>query len=217
MDEYLGETDIGGNDKSSPLFRTAASKIGTLTDRRMTRTDALRMIWAAQQRPASQPSWAAIHSARPASRSTCKTEAYSNTRSKWQRTKAPGRHSSTIAAATRSRSIRLRRSSYYKAELPRFGHRIAVGSATAVVPCSSARGHTTRMGFQSLAHAYGQRQGCVDPSHCGTTLELRARRRGEAAAARRNGRSNAHSAGEPWLTRPRAHRVCARRRGGRAA
>ena len=44
MDEYLAETGIA-DDKVSPLFRTAAGKTSTLTDRRMTRTDALRMIW----------------------------------------------------------------------------------------------------------------------------------------------------------------------------
>src|SRR5260370_39447159 len=32
-------------DKSSPLFRTAFGKTGRLTERRMHRTDALRMIW----------------------------------------------------------------------------------------------------------------------------------------------------------------------------
>jgi site-specific recombinase XerD len=44
MDEYLAEAGIG-EDKSSPLFRTAFAKTGQLTDRRMHRTDALRMIW----------------------------------------------------------------------------------------------------------------------------------------------------------------------------
>jgi integrase len=33
------------SDKDTPLFRTAAGKTGALTERRMTRTDALRMIW----------------------------------------------------------------------------------------------------------------------------------------------------------------------------
>src|SRR3954447_11828260 len=44
MDAYLTETRIAG-DKDTPLFRTALGKTGKLTDRRMTRTDALRMIW----------------------------------------------------------------------------------------------------------------------------------------------------------------------------
>jgi len=44
MDEYLAEAGIA-DDKPSPLFRTVAGKMGTLTDRRMTRTDALRMVW----------------------------------------------------------------------------------------------------------------------------------------------------------------------------
>src|ERR1044071_5144806 len=44
MDAYLTETGIA-SDKDTPLFRTALGKTGTLTDRRMHRTDALRMIW----------------------------------------------------------------------------------------------------------------------------------------------------------------------------
>jgi site-specific recombinase XerD len=44
IDEYLTEVGIS-SDKDTPLFRTAAGKTGTLTERRMTRTDALRMIW----------------------------------------------------------------------------------------------------------------------------------------------------------------------------
>src|SRR3954454_7117940 len=44
VDAYLTETDIA-SDKDTPLFRTAAGKTGTLTDRRMTLNDALRMIW----------------------------------------------------------------------------------------------------------------------------------------------------------------------------
>jgi site-specific recombinase XerD len=44
VDEYLEAAGIA-EDKGSPLFRTAAGKTGKLTDRRMARTDALRMIW----------------------------------------------------------------------------------------------------------------------------------------------------------------------------
>jgi len=44
MDEYLDAVGLA-EDKTTPLFRTAAGKTGQLTDRRMTRTDALRMIW----------------------------------------------------------------------------------------------------------------------------------------------------------------------------
>jgi site-specific recombinase XerD len=44
IDEYVSEAGIAGA-KASPLFRTAAGKTGKLTERRMTRTDALRMIW----------------------------------------------------------------------------------------------------------------------------------------------------------------------------
>ena len=44
MDEYLTACGIA-EDKAAPLFRTAAGKTKQLTDRRMHRTDALRMIW----------------------------------------------------------------------------------------------------------------------------------------------------------------------------
>src|SRR5437868_746421 len=44
MDTYLADTGLAA-DKSAPLFPTAAGRTGKLTDRRMTRTDALRMIW----------------------------------------------------------------------------------------------------------------------------------------------------------------------------
>ncbi|MGE3279559.1 MAG: tyrosine-type recombinase/integrase [Alphaproteobacteria bacterium] len=44
IDAYLTEAGIA-SDKDTSLFRTAAGKTGKLTDRRMTRTDALRMIW----------------------------------------------------------------------------------------------------------------------------------------------------------------------------
>src|SRR5437763_5496897 len=44
MDEYIAEARLA-EDKPSPLFRTAFGKTGQLTERRMHRTDALRMIW----------------------------------------------------------------------------------------------------------------------------------------------------------------------------
>src|SRR3954467_1585540 len=44
VDAYLTEAGIA-SDKDTPLFRTAAGRTGTLTDRRMPRTDALRRIW----------------------------------------------------------------------------------------------------------------------------------------------------------------------------
>jgi site-specific recombinase XerD len=44
IDAYLSDAGIA-SDKDTPLFRTALGKTGKLTDRRMTRTDALRMIW----------------------------------------------------------------------------------------------------------------------------------------------------------------------------
>jgi integrase len=43
LDEYLTAAGIG-QDKASPLFRTAAGTTGQLTGRRMHRLDALRMI-----------------------------------------------------------------------------------------------------------------------------------------------------------------------------
>ena len=44
VDEYLADTGLAA-DKAASLFPTAAGRTGKLTDRRMTRTDALRMIW----------------------------------------------------------------------------------------------------------------------------------------------------------------------------
>ena len=68
MDAYLTEASIA-SDKDTTLFRTAADKTGKLTDRRMTRTDALRMIWRRAPRPAFRRSSAATHFGRPASQS----------------------------------------------------------------------------------------------------------------------------------------------------
>jgi site-specific recombinase XerC len=44
IDDYIEATGIA-DDKPSPLFRTGLGRTGRLTDRRMTRTDVLRMIW----------------------------------------------------------------------------------------------------------------------------------------------------------------------------
>jgi len=44
MDAYLADTGLAA-DKAASLFPTVAGRTGQLTDRRMTRTDALRMIW----------------------------------------------------------------------------------------------------------------------------------------------------------------------------
>jgi site-specific recombinase XerD len=44
LDEYLDAVGIP-EDRATPLFRTVAGRTGHLTERRMTRTDALRMIW----------------------------------------------------------------------------------------------------------------------------------------------------------------------------
>src|SRR5437762_13032443 len=44
LDEYVSDAGIAA-EKPSPLFRTAAGKTGRLTDRRMNRTDVLRMVW----------------------------------------------------------------------------------------------------------------------------------------------------------------------------
>jgi site-specific recombinase XerD len=44
IDEYLSEAGIG-DERAAPLFRTALGRTGILSDRRMSRTDALRMIW----------------------------------------------------------------------------------------------------------------------------------------------------------------------------
>src|SRR5438477_5773242 len=44
IDEYVTAAGIA-EERTSPLFSTAAGKTGKLTDRRMNRTDALRMVW----------------------------------------------------------------------------------------------------------------------------------------------------------------------------
>src|SRR5436190_10269307 len=44
LDEYMSAAGIT-DEKPAPLFRTAVAKTGKLTERRMNRTDALRMIW----------------------------------------------------------------------------------------------------------------------------------------------------------------------------
>ncbi len=44
IDEYVEATGIS-DDKPSPLFRTAFGRTGQLTNRRMSRVDALRMVW----------------------------------------------------------------------------------------------------------------------------------------------------------------------------
>lgn len=44
LDAYLHGAGIA-DDKKSPLFRTAVGRTGTLSDRPMTRNDALRMVW----------------------------------------------------------------------------------------------------------------------------------------------------------------------------
>src|SRR5207244_4019265 len=44
MDEYLADTGLAAS-KAASLFPTAAGRTGKLTDRRMTRTDALSMVW----------------------------------------------------------------------------------------------------------------------------------------------------------------------------
>ena len=62
MDEYLTAAGIG-EDKAAPLFRTAAGRTGQLTDRRMHRNDALRMIWR-RAREAGIPTALGCHSFR---------------------------------------------------------------------------------------------------------------------------------------------------------
>ena len=44
VDEYIAAAGIAG-EKATPLFRTVAGRTGRLTSNRMTRHDALRMIW----------------------------------------------------------------------------------------------------------------------------------------------------------------------------
>src|SRR3954469_19210983 len=101
VDEYLTETGIA-SEKDTPLFRTALGKTGKLTERRMTRTDALRMIWR-RARAAGIETELGCHSFRATGglRCTCRTVACSSTRSRWQIMRARGRRSSMIGGMTR--------------------------------------------------------------------------------------------------------------------
>jgi integrase/recombinase XerD len=65
----VSDAGIAG-DKSSPLFRTAAGKTGKLTDRRMNRTDAPRMIWGRARAAGVKTAFGCHSFARPGSRST---------------------------------------------------------------------------------------------------------------------------------------------------
>ena len=107
IDAYVTAAGIGA-DKTSPLFRTLGGRgRKQLGAKRMSRQDARRMIVRrARAGRDHHRSSAVTPSGRPASPSICSTAGCSNTRSRWRRTKARARPSSTIAATTRSRSIR---------------------------------------------------------------------------------------------------------------
>jgi hypothetical protein len=105
MDEYLAGAGIS-DDKASPLFRTAAGRKGKLTELRMNRTDALRMIGRRASAAELRPSSAATHSGRVASPSTSRTGS-SSTRSRWPHTRARGQPSRATAGTIRSRLIKL--------------------------------------------------------------------------------------------------------------
>jgi hypothetical protein len=91
LDEYLAAAGIRDEGKT-PLFRSAIGKTGALTDKPMSRIDAYRMI----RRRTAEAGFKRI--SRPAARS--------KTPRPWPRMKARAPPSSTIARATRSRSMR---------------------------------------------------------------------------------------------------------------
>jgi hypothetical protein len=106
LDAYVTAAGLAA-EKASPLFRTLGGRgRKQLTGERMTRQDARRMIVRRAKNAGLSPGSAAIASERPASRSICSTAASSSTLSRWRRTRAHARPSSTTAATTRSRSTR---------------------------------------------------------------------------------------------------------------
>ena len=92
---YIDAAGIA-EDRKGFLFRTSPRHDAkTLTDRPLTQANAWLMIRSARSRPASRRRSAATPSARPGSPPISPMAAPSNTRRKWQRTKARGRPSST--------------------------------------------------------------------------------------------------------------------------
>ena len=82
MDEHLTEAGIA-SDKDTPLFRTVAGRTGALTEGRMTRTDALRMIWRRARAAGIKTEIGYHRFMRPGSPSISRTAASSSTRSRW--------------------------------------------------------------------------------------------------------------------------------------
>ena len=110
LDAYLTalrHAEGGELDKASPLFRTLGGRgRKALTSTRMARQDARRMIVRRALAAGIATNSAVTRSARRGSPSICSTADCSNTRSRWRRTRARAPPSSTIAATTRSLSIR---------------------------------------------------------------------------------------------------------------
>jgi integrase/recombinase XerD len=101
LDEYVKTAGIGA-ERASPLFRTLGGRgRKQLTLEQMTRQDARRMIVRRALKAGIITRLGATPSVRPGSPSICSTAACSNTPSRWRRTKAPARRSSTTAAMTR--------------------------------------------------------------------------------------------------------------------
>ena len=106
LDAYIEAAGIRDGGKA-PLFRSAAGRTGTLTDKPMHRVDAWRMIQRRAGRVSACGSGsAAIPSAPRASPPISKPAARWRMRRPWRRTKAPARQSSMIAPAMRLHSMR---------------------------------------------------------------------------------------------------------------
>ena len=96
LDTYIEAAGIGDGGKA-PLFRSAAGRTGTLTEKPMNRIDAWRMIQRRAAGLGNEGSGSvAIRSAPPASPPTSKLAAHWRTPRRWPRTKARARRSSMI-------------------------------------------------------------------------------------------------------------------------
>jgi integrase/recombinase XerD len=100
------QTESGQLDKVSPLFRTLGGRAKSLTNARMARQYARRMIVRRAVRPALSRALAVTRFGRPGSPSIYSTAGCSNTCSKRRRTRARAQPSFTTGATTWSLSIR---------------------------------------------------------------------------------------------------------------
>ena len=107
LDAYIKAAGVIVDGKS-PLFRSAAGRTDTLTEKPMNRVDAWRMVQRRAADLGTRVESAAIHFARPGSPPISKLAALWRTRKPWRRTKARARRSSMTGRAMRLRSMRSR-------------------------------------------------------------------------------------------------------------